>query len=306
MTAAAGRAEIYLRLMAEAELRRALAYPRYEPPRPPGLPPAAQSAVRLSRPLLAPLLPPLSTAARMSGSLLESLWPAARTAAWAARQMPAGRAAEPVLWRALRIRHAVQPLLPGRGRGAPLAEAALDRVRQVAGTLVSAGVISEAGAEEVLQSLIDALTLRGRLGPVYWLPGSGPWGPRFPWRPAGTTPPLPAAPVRAIPIGTALPLGPGGGQGTACLLALAMGPARRGCPGPVPARAGPDRGPRRRGRSRRSPPRTSTACGTTPIPAPARATAAGPSPSTCSRYRRPRPGGWISPAWPARTRSGSS
>lgn len=249
MTAAAERAETYLRLMAEAELRRALAYPRYEPPRPPGLPPAAQSAVRLSRPLLAPLLPPLSTAARMSGSLLGSLWPAARTAAWAARQTPAGRAAEPVLWRALRVRHAVQPLLPGRGRGAHPAETALDRVRQVAGTLVSAGVISESGAEEVLQSLIDALTLRGKLGPgpMYWLPGSGPWGPRVPWRPARTTRPLPAAPVRAIPIGTVLPLGPDGSQGTACLLALAMGPdravvtamARLPGPGPRPRRAGP-------------------------------------------------------------------
>ena len=150
--------------MAEAELRRALAYPRYEPPRAPGLPPAARSAVRLSRPLLAPLLPPVSAAARMSGSLLASWWPTARTAASAARQTPVGRAAEPVLWRALRVRRAARPLLPGPGRAAPHpAEAALDRVRQVAGTLVSAGVISEAGAREVLQSLVDALALRGRL-----------------------------------------------------------------------------------------------------------------------------------------------
>ena len=84
MRAPPGRAEAYLRMMAEDELRRALAYPRYEPPRPPGLPSAAQSAVRLSRPLLAPLVPPLPVAARMSGSLLGSLRPAARTAAQAA------------------------------------------------------------------------------------------------------------------------------------------------------------------------------------------------------------------------------
>jgi hypothetical protein len=239
MTAAADRAETYLRLMAEAELRRALAYPRYEPPRPPGLPSAAQSAVRLSRPVLAPLLPPVSAAARMSASLLGSWWPAARTAASAARsatsaarQTPAGRAAEPVLWRALRVRQAVQPLLPGRGRGGPHpAEAALDRVRQVAGTLVSAGVLGEAAAQEVLQSLMDALVLRGKLGAgtLYWPPGPGPrgsWGPGIPW-PGATTPrPLPAAPVRAIPVGTSLALGPDSNSGTACLLALAVGPGR--------------------------------------------------------------------------------
>src|SRR5215813_14479309 len=33
-----GRAETYLRLCAESELRRALTLPRYEPPAPPGLP----------------------------------------------------------------------------------------------------------------------------------------------------------------------------------------------------------------------------------------------------------------------------
>jgi hypothetical protein len=252
MTAAADRAETYLRLMAEAELRRALACPRYEPPRPPGLPPAAQSAVRLSRPVLAPLLPPVSAAARMSGSLLGSWWPAARSAALAARQTPVGRIAEPVLWRALRVRHAAGPLRPGRVRARPhLAEAALDRVRQVAGTLVSAGVLGEAAAQEVLQSLMDALVLRGKLGAgtLYWPPGPGPWGPGFPWPGAGTTRPLPAAPVRAIPAGTALPGGPDSGQGTVCLLALATGPgravitaaARWPRAGPGPHRPGPHR-----------------------------------------------------------------
>ena len=260
MTAAADRAETYLRLMAEAEVRRALAYPRYEPPRPPGLPPAAQAAVRLSRPVLAPLLPPVSAAARISGSLLGSWWPAARSAAWAARQTPAGRAAEPVLWRALRVRHAVQPLLPGRGRASPHpAETALDRVRQVAGTLVSAGVLGEAAAHEVLQSLMDALVLRGKLGAgtLYWLPGLGPrgtWGAGLPWPGAATSRPPPAAPVRAIPIGTTLPLGPGSSQPAACLLALAMGPGRA----VVTATArwpGPGPGPRHPGaRPQPSPP----------------------------------------------------
>lgn len=188
MTAAAERAETYLRLMAEAELRRALAYPRSEPPEPSGLAPAVRSAVHLSRPVLAPLFPPLrSAAARVSSPLLGFLWPTARTAVWAARRTPAVRAAEPVLWRTLRIRRAVQPLLPGRGRGAPHPAEALDRIGQVAGTLVSAGVLSEAAAREVLQGLMDALVLRGKLGPgpQFWLPGLGPWDRRFPGPAAG-------------------------------------------------------------------------------------------------------------------------
>ena len=271
MTAAADRAETYLRLMAEAEVRRALAYPRYEPPRPPGLPPAAQSAVRLSRPVLAPLLPPVSAAARMSVSRLGSWWPAARTAASAARtavggrvaasaarQTPVGRAAEPVLWRALRVRQAVQPLLPGRVRARPQpALVALDRVRQVAGTLVSAGVLGEAAAQEVLQSLMDALVLRGKLraGTLYWPPGLGPggsWGPGIPWPGAATTRPVPAAPVRAIPVGTTLPLGPDSSPGPACLLALAMGPGRAVVTATAPW-PGPDAGPLRAGPLRAGP-----------------------------------------------------
>ncbi len=222
MTAAAERAEAYLRLMAEAELRRAEACPPYEPPA--RLPPAAQSAVRLSRPVLAPLLPSVRTATRMSGPLLASLWPAARTTVSAARQSPVGRAAEPVLWRMLRVRQTVQPLLTGRGRfREPPAEAGLDRVRHIAGTLVSAGAISEAGAQGVLESLMDALVLRGKLGAgrMYWPLGGGPWGPR----PAGP-PPLTAGPVQAVPIETRLPLGADGDQGEACLLTLVLGPAR--------------------------------------------------------------------------------
>ncbi len=252
--------------MAEDELRRALAYPRYQPPRAAGLPPAARSAVRLSRPLLAPLLPPVSAAARMSGSLLASWWPTARTAASAARQTPLGRTAEPVLWRALRVRRVVGPLLPGPGRAAPdPAEVALDRIRQVAGTLVSAGVISEAGAREVLQSLVDALALRGRLGAsqMYWPPGRrSAWGPRFPWPAAGPAHPLPAGSVQAVSIGAPLPLGPGGGLGTGSLLALAMGPGRAVItarahlvrPGPRPRPPGPRavRGDHRHGRARRA------------------------------------------------------
>ena len=116
MTAAAGQAEAHLRLLAEDELRRALAYPRCEPAEPPGLPPAVRSAVHLARPALAPLLPPLRSVARVSGPLLASFWPAARTAASVARRTGAGRAAEPVLWRALRVRPRIRAPQPGGSR----------------------------------------------------------------------------------------------------------------------------------------------------------------------------------------------
>jgi hypothetical protein len=222
---AAERAEAYLRVMAESELRRALAYPRREPPGPP----AVRSAVHLSRPLLVPLFPPVRSAARVSGPLLTSLWPAARSAASAARQTAAGRAAEPVLWRALRARHAVRPFLAGRRRFTePPAEAGVDRVRLVASALVRAGVIAEAAAQATLDSLTDALALRAKLtsGLLYLAPGSLSWAPGSRWRPASSPPPLPRGPVRAVPLGTTLPLGSSGDLGEAGLLALVLAPDR--------------------------------------------------------------------------------
>ena len=226
---AAERAEAYLRLMAESELRRALADPHREPPGAPGLPPAVRSAVRLSGPVLAPLLPPVRSAARVSGPLLASLWPAARSAASAARQTTVGRAAEPVLWRALRARHTVRPFRAGRGHFAePPAEAGLDRVRLVASALVRAGVIGEAAAQAALDSLTDALAIRGKLtsGRLSLPFGSPSWGPGSRWRPASSPPPLPGGPVRAVPLGTTLPLGSGGDLGEAGLLALVLAPDR--------------------------------------------------------------------------------
>ncbi len=235
MTAAAGRADTYLRLMAEAELRRALSYPPYEPPEPSGLAPAVRSAVRLSSPLLAPLLPPVRSAARVSGPLLASLWPAARSVVLAAWQTPVGRAVEPVLWRTLRARSPgrrglTRPLLPGFGRfEEPPAEAGLDRVRRAASALVMAGAISEATAQTVIDGLTDALAIRGKLtvARLYRPLSSGWQGPRSAGWPGNPPPPsLPAGPVQALPIGTALPLGPGGDLREAALLALVLAPDR--------------------------------------------------------------------------------
>ena len=229
---AAERAEAYLRLMAESELRRAVAYPRSEPPGPPGLPPPPSPRSASPGRLLAPLLPPVRTAARVSGPLLASLWPAARSAASAARPSPAGRAAEPVLWRVLRVRQTVQPFRPGRGRLAgPLAEAGLDRVRRVAGALVPAGVIGEAAARRRLESLVDALALRGKLERRPGVPATRlgrSWGAGSRWRPSGAPPPLPGGPVQAVSIGPD-----------------AAPRSRRGPGRGLPARPGPGPGPRR-------------------------------------------------------------
>ena len=243
---AADRAETYLRLMAEGELRRALAYPRYEPPEPPGLPPAVQSAVHLSRPVFAPLLPPVW---RRSGYPARCWGPLAgrpdrrvgrpdcrvgrvggRVCRSAARQTPVGRAAEPVLWRTLRVRQAIQPPRPGGVRaGRRRRWSGLDRVRRVASALVAADALSEPAAQTVIESLTDALTSAASSGPAPCLaPGPGPgrwWGPGFPWRRAAPPVQLPAAPVQAVPIGTTLPRGPGADR---------AGPPAR--PGP---RAGP-------------------------------------------------------------------
>ena len=224
---AAERAETYLRLMIESELRRALACPRHEPSGPAALPPAVRSAVRLSGPLLAPLLPPVRSAARVSGPLLASLWPAARTAASAARQTTLGQAAQPVLWRALRVRQAVRPLRAGRGRLAESpAEAGLDRVRLVASALVRAGLIGETAAQAMLDQLTDALGIRGQLPPgrLYRPLAFASWGPGSRWPPASSPLPLPRGPVRAVPLGTTLPAGPGGERGQARLLALVLAP----------------------------------------------------------------------------------
>ena len=160
---------------------------------------------------------------------MRSLRPTARTAVSAARRTPAGRAVEPVLWRTLRARRPVRPQPPRRGRLAePPADAAVGRVGQVASALVAAGTISEASARTVLDSLTDALSLRGKLAGrrLYQPPGPRWWGPGSPWQPGSPPPPLPAAPVRAVPIGSALPLGPGGSRGEAALLALIVAPDR--------------------------------------------------------------------------------
>ena len=95
----AGQAETYLRLQAEAELRRALKLPRYDPPDEGGMPGPLRTAARLARP---------------GASLIAS-------------------AAAPVLPLARRVAAALQPLGDEAGRRLqPLGEEAVRRLRPLA------------------------------------------------------------------------------------------------------------------------------------------------------------------------------
>src|SRR5215470_11338901 len=113
-----GRAETYLRLCAEAELRRALTLPRYEPPAPPGLP----APLRLAA---GPVLP-------LAGRAAEALRPLADSAARALQPLAdrAAAAVQPVADEAARR---LQPLAEETVRTArPLAERAARTVLPLA------------------------------------------------------------------------------------------------------------------------------------------------------------------------------
>jgi hypothetical protein len=72
----AGQAETYLRLRAEAELRRALKLPRYDPPDEDGMPGPLRTAVRLARPgasLIASATAPVLPLARRAAAALQPL-----------------------------------------------------------------------------------------------------------------------------------------------------------------------------------------------------------------------------------------
>jgi hypothetical protein len=234
MAADRARAETYLRLLAEAELRRALTLPRYQPPGPPTLP----APVRAAR----AMLHPVSRLARMASMAI-----AARSEPAQVMQTPAGRAAMrsvtvadrkiramaatgrpaagPVLPRIARLtwqirwrsRRAHRGLLPGWRRDGEPAMTLLRQVRQVASALVTVGAISDAVAQSVLQSLTDALLVRAKIDANR---AGGPWWPTSP------APALPAGLVRVAPVGASVLLGLDGRVGPGWLLTLVLAPDR--------------------------------------------------------------------------------
>jgi hypothetical protein len=237
-----GAAETYLRLMAEAELRRALACPRYQPPRQR----VSRSPVQAAAAILVPPASRLMRAVRAGGpgrvlpaqvtqwaagqaasTVLSTVGQRAASAAEAAR--PAAESAWSQLawamgeirWRSRRARSVILRRLPGRPRHhGQRALMGVHRVRQAASTLVTAEAISESAAQSVLVQLAEALAARAKIG-TDQASGLTPGG----W-PGGPAPALPAGPVRAVPVGAVVPLGPDGSLGTAQLLTLVLAPDR--------------------------------------------------------------------------------
>ena len=226
MTAGAGpgAGETYLRLMAEAELRRALAYPRYQPPRQPGrgspvraaaamlYPPASRlvQAARAASPGRAlPAQVTQSAAGQAASAVLSTVGQRAASAAEAAR--PAAEAAwsqlawamGEVRWRSRRTHSVILRRLPVRPwQHGQRALIGVHHVHQAASALVTAEVVSESVAQAVLAQLTEALAVRAKIDAdqeTGFAPG---------WWPGGPVPPLPAGPVRAVPVGAAVPLGP--------------------------------------------------------------------------------------------------
>jgi hypothetical protein len=226
------RAETYLRVVAESELRRALGSPAI---RRPGLgnaslplraayrvlPPAAALAARAVRPLDPLVRRVLATRERVQGRALPAASPAARWAFGAASGLAAAvstsiGAVERGGWQVGRI-------VPGRQaarrfHGPGPAREGLDRVGRLASDLAAAGVIDLAAGESIVDGLESALAARSRLEP------------RRAWamhrrirRQRGS---LPAGQVAAIPLGRPVTAQSEDGPIQLVLLALVLAPDR--------------------------------------------------------------------------------
>ena len=137
-----GRAETYLRLCAEAELRRPLALPRYEPPAPPGLPAPLRLAAGLARPAASVAVGAARTALPLAERAAEALRPFANQAARTVQPVAgeAARRLQPLAEDAVRtVRpfadRAATAVLPLAGDAArrlqPLAWQAADRLQML-------------------------------------------------------------------------------------------------------------------------------------------------------------------------------
>ena len=226
------RAETYLRLLAEGELRRALSSP---PIRRPGLgsaslplraayrvlPPAAALTARAARPLDPLVRRVLAMRERVQGRALPAASPAARWAFGAASGLAAavstsagavGRGG----WRVSRLVQSRQAAGRFHGRGS--AREGLDRVGRLASDFAAAGVIDLAAAESIVDGLESALAARSRLEP------RGAWAMRRRIRRQRGS--LPAGQVVAIPLGRPVTTQSEDGPIHVVLLALVLAPDR--------------------------------------------------------------------------------
>ena len=231
------RAETYLRLQAEVQLRRALAMPEYKPPREHRASgsfyrPAQAHRMRRRRVAVARLVQqqaraqaqpahkglrePANQLERQARSLLAGLQQTA-TSSLAAARSAAGPLARQLRrtashsedWLA-QIRHSAWHLrrrlrrqlprrLRHRGYEPPPAQACAERVSELAAILAAVGAITEQTEADVVADLAFALAARGRIEPEAVL-GAG----RFPghWRRGhASAHSAPSGPPRAHPVG---------------------------------------------------------------------------------------------------------
>jgi len=228
------RAETYLRLQAEAELRRALAMPEYKPPRDhrasrgiflsgqarrmrrrrasvdrvmrqqagrqgrPGQGGSANQLERQARSLPAPL----QRAATSSLALaLSAAGPLTRPLREAANQV--GDLLGQIRHTAWHFRRRLPRRLPGRFRGRryapPQAHSCAERVGELAAVLAAVGAISEQTEADVVAGFAFALAARSRIEPDLLL-GKG-WLGHRPMRRQASTHSPPSGQLRAYPVG---------------------------------------------------------------------------------------------------------
>jgi hypothetical protein len=231
------RAETYLRLQAEAELRRALTMPEYKPPRDhraswavnwgtqarrmrhrravvsrlmrqqaprqgqPGQPGPGGGALQPERRARS-LVAPFQQAATSSLAVV-------RSAAGPLTRQLRGAASHTAGWRhqiansAWHLRRRLRRRLPrrfrGRGYAPPQAQSCADRVGELAAVLEAVGAISAQTEADVVASFAFALAARSRIEPDLLL-GNGWFGHR-PMRRRASTPSPPSGPLRAFPVG---------------------------------------------------------------------------------------------------------
>jgi hypothetical protein len=230
------RAEAYLRLLAETELRRALAFPPVEPPVPGHRHPFVIAALRAGRPVAAGVATatrPLAPSARRARLALQP-WAARARRTFAPSARRAGQARSPMGWRAViaahRVRrrlsaaHRVRRRRSGRaGFQPPGAEARLRRVWVVAAALTAAGALDSATADSVADTLEAALAARSRIDRRRLHPGH----PALALRRRPHTPAAPpSGPLQAIGVGTTVTVEAGGQRAEVNLMTLVLAPDR--------------------------------------------------------------------------------
>jgi hypothetical protein len=229
------RAETYLRLLAESELRHAVGSP---PIRRPGvgnaslplraayqlLPPAAALTARAVRPLDPLVRHVLATRERVQGRALPAAGQAVRWAFGAASGLAVAvstslRAVERAGWQVRRIVRGREA--GSRSHGTEPAREVLDRVGRLASDFAAAELVDRTAAESIVDGLESALAARSRLEP------RGPsWALRRRIRHQRAS--LPAGPVVAIPLGRPVSVPSEDGPIQLVLLALVLAPDRAG------------------------------------------------------------------------------